>query len=50
MNANFGLIEPLAEGQWGGGAEGRKRMSKEQRKERIIVRAIEDFGKWMDTL
>jgi methylenetetrahydrofolate--tRNA-(uracil-5-)-methyltransferase len=41
MNANFGLIEPLAEG---------KRLGKEQRKERIVARASEDFGKWMDTL
>ncbi len=50
MNANFGLIEPLAEGQRGGGAEGRKRMSREQRKERIIARAMEDFGLWLETL
>jgi methylenetetrahydrofolate--tRNA-(uracil-5-)-methyltransferase len=50
MNANFGLIAPLAEGQRGGGVEGRKRLSKEQRKERIIARATEDFGLWLETL
>jgi hypothetical protein len=38
------------EGLWGGGAEGRKRMSREQRKERIIARAMEDFGLWLETL
>ena len=50
MNANFGLVAPLGEGQRGGGAEGQKRLSKEQRKERIVARAREDFEKWMATL
>jgi methylenetetrahydrofolate--tRNA-(uracil-5-)-methyltransferase len=50
MNANFGLVAPLGEGQTGGGAEGQKRLSKEQRKERIVARATEDFGTWVETL
>jgi methylenetetrahydrofolate--tRNA-(uracil-5-)-methyltransferase len=50
MNANFGLIAPLAEGPGGGDAPGLKRMSREQRKERIVARAAEEFATWMDDL
>jgi methylenetetrahydrofolate--tRNA-(uracil-5-)-methyltransferase len=50
MNANFGLIAPVADGQAAGETERRKRMSKEQRKERIVARAVEEFGQWVDTL
>jgi hypothetical protein len=40
----------VADGQAAGETERRKRMSKEQRKERIVARAVEEFGQWVDTL
>jgi methylenetetrahydrofolate--tRNA-(uracil-5-)-methyltransferase len=44
MNANFGLLEPLAGGQAGGRAGGR--VSKERRKELLVERALVDFEAW----
>ena len=39
MNANFGLLEPLARGQMGRWADGQRRMPKEQSKELLVARA-----------
>jgi methylenetetrahydrofolate--tRNA-(uracil-5-)-methyltransferase len=38
MNANFGLLEPLAAGK----------LSKERKKQLLVERAQADFGTWMD--
>ena len=45
MNANFGLLEPLAAGQRGSGAAGK--MSKERKKQALVERAQADFAAWM---
>ena len=50
MNANFGLLEPLAEREAGGGADGRKRLPKDRRKELLIARAAADFEHWVEAL
>jgi len=39
MNANFGLLEPLA-----------GRVKKEQRKPRLVARAREEFSAWLASL
>jgi folate-dependent tRNA-U54 methylase TrmFO/GidA len=45
MNANFGLLEPIAAGK----PEGRKaaRISKERKKELLAERALADLRTWM---
>ena len=50
MNANFGLLERLEDGQMDGGSEGRRRISKERRKELLIERAQADFERWAAAL
>jgi methylenetetrahydrofolate--tRNA-(uracil-5-)-methyltransferase len=46
MNANFGLLEPLAVGKRGSGAAGR--MSKDRKKELLVERAQADFNAWLE--
>jgi methylenetetrahydrofolate--tRNA-(uracil-5-)-methyltransferase len=48
MNANFGLLEPLAAGKRGSGAAGR--MSKDRKKELLVERAQADFGEWLEQI
>ncbi len=50
MNANLGLIAPLADGQMGRWADGQKRMPKDRRKELLIARATADFERWAEDL
>jgi len=42
MNANFGLLEPLAEQP--------RRVSKDEKKRLLVERARADFGAWLETL
>ena len=42
MNANFGLLDPIAAGQRGGGAAGKK----EAKKQALVERAQRDFASW----
>jgi methylenetetrahydrofolate--tRNA-(uracil-5-)-methyltransferase len=42
MNANFGLLEPLAET-----GQGRGRISKDRKKQLLVERAQADFGRWL---
>jgi hypothetical protein len=48
MNANFGLVEPLAGGRPDGRTGGR--MSKERKKELLVQRAQADFGRFLEEL
>jgi methylenetetrahydrofolate--tRNA-(uracil-5-)-methyltransferase len=50
MNANFGLLAPLSAGETGGAVEGRRGMPKERRKEMLVARAVEDFGRWLESV
>jgi methylenetetrahydrofolate--tRNA-(uracil-5-)-methyltransferase len=45
MNANFGLLDPLEGGQGGRGA-----VKKDEKKRRIVERALADFESWASTL
>jgi len=45
MNANFGLLEPLAGGQGGGGAG--RRIAKDRKKQLLVERAQEAFSGWL---
>jgi methylenetetrahydrofolate--tRNA-(uracil-5-)-methyltransferase len=48
MNANFGLLEPLAAGPRGSGAAGK--VSKERKKELLVERAQADLDAWLVNL
>ncbi|HEX2450288.1 MAG TPA: methylenetetrahydrofolate--tRNA-(uracil(54)-C(5))-methyltransferase (FADH(2)-oxidizing) TrmFO [Gemmatimonadales bacterium] len=50
MNANFGLLDPLGDGQMGRGQDGRVRRSKERKKELLVERAQADFERWVAAL
>ncbi len=50
MNANFGLVEPLADDPTARRAGGRKREKKEEKKERLVTRATADFDDWLQGL
>jgi methylenetetrahydrofolate--tRNA-(uracil-5-)-methyltransferase len=45
MNANFGLLEPLAGGPGGGGAG--RRIAKDRKKQLLVERAQEAFSGWL---
>lgn len=46
MNANFGLVDPLEDGTAGGRKGGR--VSKDEKKRRLVERAQRDFVQWME--
>ncbi len=50
MNANFGLVEPLDDGPVGRRSRGRKQDRKDEKKERLVARAISDFTAWLGGL
>jgi methylenetetrahydrofolate--tRNA-(uracil-5-)-methyltransferase len=47
MNANWGLVEPLDEAQAAGRSGGRK---KDEKKARLVARAVADFDQWLRQL
>ncbi len=46
MNANFGLLDPLADSRMDGGTDGPRRPSKERKRELLVERAQTDFERW----